>query len=53
MKEKSKALDNFKEFKNKVESEAGHKIKCLHTDNGGEYTSDEFFGYIRAHRIRH
>jgi len=34
MKEKSEALDKFKEFKNIVESEVGHKIKCLRMDNG-------------------
>ena len=52
MKEKSEALDKFKEFKNKVESEVGHKIKCIRIDNGGEYTSDEFFEYLQAHKIR-
>ena len=30
MKETSKALDKFKELKNKVESEVGYRIKCLH-----------------------
>ena len=34
MKEKPEALDKFKEFKNKVETEVGHKIKCLRIDNG-------------------
>jgi len=45
-KEKSEAIDKFKEFKNKVESGVGHKIKCLRTDNRGEYTSHEFFEYL-------
>jgi len=52
MKEKSETLDKFKELKNKVETEVGHKIKCLHTDNGREYTSDELFEYLQAHRIQ-
>jgi len=52
IKEKLEAPDKFKEFKNKVETEVGHKIKCLHTDNEGKYTSDEFFEYLQAHRIR-
>jgi len=52
MKEKSEALDKFKEFKNKVETEVGHKIQSLSTDNGGENTSNEFFEYLRAHRMR-
>ena len=38
MKEKSKALMKFKEFKDKIEKEVGCKIWCLSTDNGGEYT---------------
>jgi len=36
MKEKLEALDKFKEFKNKVESEVGHNIKWLHIDYRGE-----------------
>jgi len=37
-----------------VESKVGHKIKCLCTDNGGEYISNEFFEYLLwTHRIRH
>ena len=52
MKEKLEALDKFKEFKNKVESELGHKVKCLHVDNGWEYTSDELFEYLQTHRIQ-
>jgi len=49
---KSKTLDKFKEFKNKVETEVGHKIKCLDIDNEGEYASNEFFEYLQAYRIR-
>ena len=30
---KSKALDKIKDFRNKVKSEVGRKVKCLHTDN--------------------
>jgi transposase InsO family protein len=32
----------FKTFKALVELESGKNIECLRTDNGGEYTSDEF-----------
>ena len=32
----------FKIFKARVEFESEKKIKCLRTDNGGEYISDEF-----------
>ena len=52
MKEKLEALNKFKQFQNKVETKIGHKIKCLRTDNRGEYTFIEFFEYLRTHRIR-
>lgn len=32
MKEKSEALNKFKEFKDKVKTEVGNKIKCICTD---------------------
>ena len=35
MKEKSKALMKFKEFKEKVEKEVRYNIQCLHTNNMG------------------
>ena len=47
MKEKSETLSKFKEFQMKIEKEVGRKIKCLRTDNGGEYTSDEFYKYLQ------
>ena len=39
---KADVIAVFKTFKALVELESGKKIKCLRTDNGGEYTSDEF-----------
>ena len=42
LKEKSEAFDKFKIFKNRVENESGMKIKCLRSDRGGEFTSNEF-----------
>ena len=42
LKTKSEAFDKFKLFKAKVENECGHKIKCLRSDNGGEFTLTEF-----------
>ncbi|CAL9014755.1 unnamed protein product [Prunus brigantina] len=53
MKEKSDTFSKFKEFKEIVEGEMGKKIICLRTDNGGEYTSNEFCQYLRESRIRH
>lgn len=45
LKEKSEALSKFTEFKIAVEKEFGVKIKCLRSDNGGEYMSNDFFKY--------
>ena len=53
MKEKSDTFSKFKEFRETIEGEVGKKIICLRTDNGGEYTSNEFFQYLRDCRIRH
>ena len=36
-----------------VERETGRTLKCLRSDNGGEYTSNEFRGYCSKHGIRH
>lgn len=52
MKEKSEAFDKFKLFKELVESETSQKIKCLRTDNGGEYTSDIFKRFLKENQIR-
>ncbi|EOY32582.1 Uncharacterized protein TCM_040572 [Theobroma cacao] len=37
----------------KVELESGVKIKCLRTDNGGEYTFGEFTHYLSSEGINH
>lgn len=52
LKEKSEAFNFFKLFKSKVELEAGKSIKCLRTDRGGEYTSNEFSDYCKEQGIR-
>ena len=41
-KNKYKAFEKFKIFKNRVENESGVKVKCLRSDIGGEFTSREF-----------
>ncbi|RVW66752.1 Retrovirus-related Pol polyprotein from transposon RE1 [Vitis vinifera] len=53
MKEKSETFSKFKEFKEMTEVEVDKRIRCLRTDNGGEYTSDEFFYFLRECRVRH
>lgn len=42
----------FKTFKARVELESEKKIKCLRTDNGGEYTSDEFDNFCQHEGIK-
>ena len=52
LKEKFEAFDKFKIFKNRVENEFGIKIKCLRSDGGGEFTSNEFNIFCEESRIR-
>jgi hypothetical protein len=44
-------LDKFKNFREKVESEIGKKIKSLSTDNGREYTLDEFLDFMYIYEV--
>ncbi len=48
---KSEAFEKFKEFRNEVEKQKGRSIKCLRSDRGGEYLSDEFRGYLKDNGI--
>ena len=55
VKNKSDVFAKFQEFKDTVENSFNKKIKKIHilrTDNGGEFTSDEFFLFCRRHGIR-
>lgn len=49
---KSEVFSKFKSFKAKVENQIGRKIKCLLTDNGGEFFSLEFDQFCVDHGIR-
>ena len=52
LKTKDQVLDVFKQFHALVERQSGEKLKCIRTDNGGEY-SGPFDEYCRQHGIRH
>ena len=52
LKTKDQVLQAFKEFHASVERATGRKLKCLRTDNGGEYLGP-FEHYCKTHGIRH
>jgi len=52
MKHKHEAFEKFKAFKALVKNELDRRIKCLRSDRGGEFTSDEFFDFCEEHGIR-
>jgi hypothetical protein len=52
-KDSNTILKHFKEFKAWAENATGKKIKILRTDNGGEYTSKSFQGFLKATGITH
>ena len=45
-------FQNFKKWKWLVENETGKKLKCLRSNNGGEYCSHEFEDYCSTNGIR-
>jgi transposase InsO family protein len=52
LKNKSEAFENFKIYKEMVENEMDSRIKCLRSDNGGEFTSKDFMDYCSSHGIK-
>jgi transposase InsO family protein len=52
LKNKSETFENFKIYKEMVENEMDSIIKCLRSDNGGEFTSKEFIDYCSNHGIK-
>ena len=52
LKQKSDVFDVFKNWRATTENETGLKLKCLRSDNGGEYCSDEFERYCAMNGIK-
>jgi transposase InsO family protein len=53
LKDKSQAFETFKKFHVWIQNEARSCIGSLRTDNGREYTSNEFENYLLQHGIKH
>jgi len=51
LRKKNEVLSKFMEFKNLVERQTDRKLKCLRTDNGGEFVNKEFEDFLRHHGI--
>jgi transposase InsO family protein len=49
---KDRVFTIFKDWLAIVENQTDRKLKCLRSDNGGEYKSDEFVQFFRERGIR-
>lgn len=45
-------FERFVEFQQEAERQFGNKLKCLRSDNGGEYSSKEFSEYLKQQGIK-
>jgi hypothetical protein len=52
MKHKGEMFQHFLNFKAMVKKEKGASIKCLRSDGGGKYFSNEFSEYLKEHGIQ-
>ncbi|KAG9441314.1 hypothetical protein H6P81_017168 [Aristolochia fimbriata] len=52
LKEKSNVFNMFKYWLARVENETGSRLKCLLSDNGGEFCNKEFDSYCAKRGIR-
>ena len=51
LRQKSDVFQTFKNWKCLVENETGKKLKCVRSNNGGEYCSHEFEDYFSTNGI--
>ncbi|WVZ06123.1 hypothetical protein V8G54_019469 [Vigna mungo] len=52
LKNKSETFQKFKEWHTQIENQLGCRLKCLRTDNGLEFVSEEFNGFCKEKGIR-
>ena len=53
IKRKSDVFNRFCEWKIEAEKSLGQSVKILRTDNGGEFTSDEYEKYLKKEGVKH
>jgi transposase InsO family protein len=53
LKHKSQDFETFKNIHVWIQNEVEYRVGYLHTDNGREYTSNEFESYLNQHGIKH
>ncbi|WVY98367.1 hypothetical protein V8G54_030518 [Vigna mungo] len=52
LKNKSETFQKFKEWHTQIENQLGCRLKCLRTDNGLEFVSEEFNGFCKEKGIK-
>jgi hypothetical protein len=52
LKKKLEEFEKFKIYKEMVENEIDFQIKCLRSDNRGEFISKEFMDFYNEHGIK-
>ena len=53
LKHKDQVFEKFCEWQAMVQKATGKMLKAIRTDNGGEFTSNEFEAHLRAEGVRH
>ena len=53
MRHKSETFSKFTEWKAEVENQTNRKLKCLRSDNGGEFTYTPFLDLCKSEGIIH